>query len=173
METAERISLPDDCTVGYIVNALLGASLTRSPLFHSHLENLGLVSDVRSQVRARMQQRRSVTRTAPLNPASSPLGDAQLRAGREREERGQPEGPVLTQGRPYQVKTAESLQAGRWEIPPDIPREGRTEIYVHCLRYDRFLWATRSKIKGQVIVFEVFLVLKSLFFFYSSLLSIK
>lgn len=50
METAERISLPDDCTVGYIVNALLGASLTRSPLFHSHLENLGLVSDVRSQV---------------------------------------------------------------------------------------------------------------------------
>lgn len=50
METAERISLPDDCTVGYIVNALLGADLTRSPLFHSHLENLGLVSDVRSQV---------------------------------------------------------------------------------------------------------------------------
>ncbi|TWW58913.1 Beta-1,3-N-acetylglucosaminyltransferase lunatic fringe [Takifugu flavidus] len=50
METAERISLPDDCTVGYIVNALLGASLIRSPLFHSHLENLGLVSDIHSQV---------------------------------------------------------------------------------------------------------------------------
>ncbi|XP_075869700.1 beta-1,3-N-acetylglucosaminyltransferase lunatic fringe-like [Nelusetta ayraudi] len=50
METAERISLPDDCTVGYIAEALLGVSLTRSSLFHSHLENLALVSDIRSQV---------------------------------------------------------------------------------------------------------------------------
>lgn len=50
VETAEHISLPDDCTVGYIVEALLGVSLTRSPLFHSHLENLDLVSDVHSQV---------------------------------------------------------------------------------------------------------------------------
>ncbi|XP_047435156.1 beta-1,3-N-acetylglucosaminyltransferase lunatic fringe-like isoform X2 [Mugil cephalus] len=50
MTTAERIRLPDDCTVGYIAEALLGVSLIRSPLFHSHLENLGLVSDVHSQV---------------------------------------------------------------------------------------------------------------------------
>lgn len=50
MTTAEHIHLPDDCTVGYIVEALLGASLTRCPLFHSHLENLALVSDVRKQV---------------------------------------------------------------------------------------------------------------------------
>lgn len=50
METAEHINLPDDCTVGYIVEALLGVSLIRSPLFHSHLENLGLVSDIHSQV---------------------------------------------------------------------------------------------------------------------------
>lgn len=50
MTTAEHIRLPDDCTVGYIVEALLGVSLTRSALFHSHLENLGLVSDVHKQV---------------------------------------------------------------------------------------------------------------------------
>ncbi|XP_034544892.1 beta-1,3-N-acetylglucosaminyltransferase lunatic fringe-like [Notolabrus celidotus] len=50
MATAEHIHLPDDCTVGYIVEALLGVSLIRSALFHSHLENLGLVSDVHSQV---------------------------------------------------------------------------------------------------------------------------
>ncbi|KAI3353408.1 hypothetical protein L3Q82_019941 [Scortum barcoo] len=50
MATAEQIRLPDDCTVGYVVEALLGMSLVRSGLFHSHLENLGLVSDVRSQV---------------------------------------------------------------------------------------------------------------------------
>ncbi|XP_061576076.1 beta-1,3-N-acetylglucosaminyltransferase lunatic fringe-like [Cololabis saira] len=50
MATAEHIRLPDDCTVGYIVEALLGVSLIRSPLFHSHLENLGLVSDIHNQV---------------------------------------------------------------------------------------------------------------------------
>ncbi|KAJ3614677.1 hypothetical protein NHX12_018248 [Muraenolepis orangiensis] len=50
MATAEQIRLPDDCTVGYIVEALLGVSLTRSPLFHSHLENLGLVSEIHHQV---------------------------------------------------------------------------------------------------------------------------
>ncbi|XP_004639610.1 beta-1,3-N-acetylglucosaminyltransferase radical fringe [Octodon degus] len=40
MSTAERVRLPDDCTVGYIVEGLLGAHLLPSPLFHSHLENL-------------------------------------------------------------------------------------------------------------------------------------
>ncbi|XP_037546310.1 beta-1,3-N-acetylglucosaminyltransferase lunatic fringe-like [Nematolebias whitei] len=50
MATAERIRLPDDCTVGYIVEALLGVSLTRSAMFHSHLENLALVSDIQNQV---------------------------------------------------------------------------------------------------------------------------
>ncbi|XP_040001318.1 beta-1,3-N-acetylglucosaminyltransferase lunatic fringe-like [Xiphias gladius] len=50
MATAEHIRLPDDCTVGYIVDALLGVGLIRSALFHSHLENLGLVSDIHNQV---------------------------------------------------------------------------------------------------------------------------
>ena len=40
MSTAEQVRLPDDCTVGYIVEGLLGAHLLHSPLFHSHLENL-------------------------------------------------------------------------------------------------------------------------------------
>jgi hypothetical protein len=40
MSTAERVRLPDDCTVGYIVEGLLGTRLLHSPLFHSHLENL-------------------------------------------------------------------------------------------------------------------------------------
>lgn len=52
MSTAERIRLPDDCTVGYIVEALLGVPLIRSGLFHSHLENLQQVpaSELREQV---------------------------------------------------------------------------------------------------------------------------
>lgn len=40
MSTAERVRLPDDCTVGYIVEGLLGARLRHCPLFHSHLEDL-------------------------------------------------------------------------------------------------------------------------------------
>ncbi|XP_051898927.1 beta-1,3-N-acetylglucosaminyltransferase lunatic fringe-like [Pristis pectinata] len=49
MNTAERISLPDDCTIGYIIEAVLGVKLIRSPLFHSHLENLQLVSEAQVQ----------------------------------------------------------------------------------------------------------------------------
>ena len=53
MSTAERIRLPDDCTIGYIVEALLGVPLIRSGLFHSHLENLQQVptSELHEQVR--------------------------------------------------------------------------------------------------------------------------
>ncbi|KAM9209464.1 beta-1,3-N-acetylglucosaminyltransferase lunatic fringe [Dugong dugon] len=52
LSTAERIRLPDDCTIGYIVEALLGVPLTRSGLFHSHLENLQQVpaSELHEQV---------------------------------------------------------------------------------------------------------------------------
>ncbi|XP_036170292.1 beta-1,3-N-acetylglucosaminyltransferase lunatic fringe [Myotis myotis] len=52
VSTAERIRLPDDCTVGYIVEALLGVRLIRSGLFHSHLENLQQVpaSELHEQV---------------------------------------------------------------------------------------------------------------------------
>ncbi|XP_028990448.1 beta-1,3-N-acetylglucosaminyltransferase radical fringe [Betta splendens] len=40
ISTAERIRLPDDCTIGYIIEALLEVALTHTHLFHSHLENL-------------------------------------------------------------------------------------------------------------------------------------
>uniref|UniRef100_A0A8C6WRP9 Fringe-like glycosyltransferase domain-containing protein n=1 Tax=Neogobius melanostomus TaxID=47308 RepID=A0A8C6WRP9_9GOBI len=50
-DTSEMIRLPDDCTVGFIVEGLLGVGLIHSPRFHSHLETLGLLSDLGSQVR--------------------------------------------------------------------------------------------------------------------------
>uniref|UniRef100_A0A3Q2XX08 Beta-1,3-N-acetylglucosaminyltransferase lunatic fringe-like n=1 Tax=Hippocampus comes TaxID=109280 RepID=A0A3Q2XX08_HIPCM len=50
LSTAERIRLPDDRAVGYIVGAMLGVGLTRSPLFHSHLESLALLTRVHEQV---------------------------------------------------------------------------------------------------------------------------
>ncbi|XP_074839975.1 beta-1,3-N-acetylglucosaminyltransferase manic fringe [Carettochelys insculpta] len=43
LHTSERIRLPDDCTVGYIVECKLGRRLLPNTLFHSHLENLQLV----------------------------------------------------------------------------------------------------------------------------------
>ncbi|KAM9792305.1 beta-1,3-N-acetylglucosaminyltransferase manic fringe [Neosynchiropus ocellatus] len=42
-QTSAKIRLPDDCTVGFIVEKRLGISMVHSPLFHSHLENLLLV----------------------------------------------------------------------------------------------------------------------------------
>uniref|UniRef100_A0A8C6TW79 Fringe-like glycosyltransferase domain-containing protein n=1 Tax=Neogobius melanostomus TaxID=47308 RepID=A0A8C6TW79_9GOBI len=45
-DTSEMIRLPDDCTVGFIVEGLLGVGLIHSPRFHSHLETLGLLSDL-------------------------------------------------------------------------------------------------------------------------------
>ncbi|XP_048871244.1 beta-1,3-N-acetylglucosaminyltransferase manic fringe isoform X1 [Brienomyrus brachyistius] len=42
-QTSAAIRLPDDCTVGFIVERRLGVSLVHSPLFHSHLENLQLL----------------------------------------------------------------------------------------------------------------------------------
>ncbi|XP_072299128.1 beta-1,3-N-acetylglucosaminyltransferase lunatic fringe [Eucyclogobius newberryi] len=52
MNTAEKIRLPDDCTIGYIIESVLGVPLTRSNLFHSHLENLQQVSrpDIYKQI---------------------------------------------------------------------------------------------------------------------------
>ncbi|XP_059903361.1 beta-1,3-N-acetylglucosaminyltransferase manic fringe isoform X2 [Gadus macrocephalus] len=43
-QTSARIRLPDDCTVGFIVERRLGVSLVQSLLFHSHLENLLLLT---------------------------------------------------------------------------------------------------------------------------------
>lgn len=40
ISTAEKIRLPDDCTIGYIIGVLLQVPLTHTHLFHSHLENL-------------------------------------------------------------------------------------------------------------------------------------
>lgn len=40
ISTAEKIRLPDDCTIGYIIEALLEVKLIHSQQFHSHLENL-------------------------------------------------------------------------------------------------------------------------------------
>uniref|UniRef100_A0A670YEV7 LFNG O-fucosylpeptide 3-beta-N-acetylglucosaminyltransferase n=1 Tax=Pseudonaja textilis TaxID=8673 RepID=A0A670YEV7_PSETE len=53
MSTAEKIRLPDDCTIGYIIESVLGVKLIRSNLFHSHLENLHQVpkSEIHKQVK--------------------------------------------------------------------------------------------------------------------------
>uniref|UniRef100_A0A8D3BI05 MFNG O-fucosylpeptide 3-beta-N-acetylglucosaminyltransferase n=1 Tax=Scophthalmus maximus TaxID=52904 RepID=A0A8D3BI05_SCOMX len=43
-KTSATIRLPDDCTVGFIVEKRLGVSMVHCPLFHSDLENLLLVN---------------------------------------------------------------------------------------------------------------------------------
>lgn len=51
-QTSALIRLPDDCTVGFIVERKLGRSMVHCPLFHSHLENLLLLQqkDLSKQV---------------------------------------------------------------------------------------------------------------------------
>lgn len=53
MSTSELIRLPDDCTVGYIIEHKVGGQLLPNVLFHSHLENLQLIppSQLTQQVR--------------------------------------------------------------------------------------------------------------------------
>lgn len=53
LSTSELIRLPDDCTVGYIVECKVGGQLLPNALFHSHLENLQLIppSRLTQQVR--------------------------------------------------------------------------------------------------------------------------
>ncbi|NXO32576.1 MFNG acetylglucosaminyltransferase, partial [Cisticola juncidis] len=43
LSTSELIRLPDDCTVGYIIECKVGGQLIPNTLFHSHLENLQLI----------------------------------------------------------------------------------------------------------------------------------
>ncbi|KFV75683.1 Beta-1,3-N-acetylglucosaminyltransferase manic fringe, partial [Struthio camelus australis] len=43
LSTSELIRLPDDCTVGYIIECKVGGQLLSNALFHSHLENLQLI----------------------------------------------------------------------------------------------------------------------------------
>ncbi|XP_053561667.1 beta-1,3-N-acetylglucosaminyltransferase radical fringe [Bombina bombina] len=44
ISTAEKVRLPDDCTIGYIIEGLLEVKMRHSNLFHSHLENLQKLS---------------------------------------------------------------------------------------------------------------------------------
>ncbi|XP_064637873.1 fringe glycosyltransferase-like [Lineus longissimus] len=44
MDICDNIRLPDDCSIGYIINHLLKKDLTIIRDFHSHLEGLGLLS---------------------------------------------------------------------------------------------------------------------------------
>ncbi|KAG9337361.1 hypothetical protein JZ751_028781 [Albula glossodonta] len=52
-QTSAVIRLPDDCTVGFIVEKRLGIPLVQSSLFHSHLENLLLLTPRRIPLQVR------------------------------------------------------------------------------------------------------------------------
>lgn len=59
LSTSELIRLPDDCTVGYIIECKVGGQLIPNTLFHSHLENLQLIptSQLMQQVRRGKESR--------------------------------------------------------------------------------------------------------------------
>ncbi|XP_061182381.1 uncharacterized protein LOC133190710 [Saccostrea echinata] len=49
-KVGDSIRLPDDCTVGYIINHLLKVELTRVELFHSHLESQSRIKDPKKHI---------------------------------------------------------------------------------------------------------------------------
>jgi len=49
-EVGDRMRLPDDVTMGYVVEALAKVPLTKVDEFHSHLEPLRLVNDLHNQI---------------------------------------------------------------------------------------------------------------------------
>ena len=49
-ELGDKMRLPDDVTMGYVVEALAKVPMTKVEEFHSHLEPLRLVSDLHNQI---------------------------------------------------------------------------------------------------------------------------
>ena len=47
---ADKMRLPDDVTMGYVVELLAGVAMTKVTEFHSHLEPLRLVTDLKKQI---------------------------------------------------------------------------------------------------------------------------
>ncbi|CAM9187961.1 unnamed protein product [Lampetra fluviatilis] len=78
MATADKIRLPDDCTVGFVSEWLLRVPLTHSPLFHSHLEGLAqlptdsLTSQVTLSYGMFGNRRNVVTIRGPFSLAQDP-----------------------------------------------------------------------------------------------------
>lgn len=68
VDTSALIRLPDDCTVGYIIECKLGARLQPSPLFHSHLETLQLLGAAQLPEQVRQHRTEGQGRGRRLSP---------------------------------------------------------------------------------------------------------
>lgn len=69
MTSGEQIRLPDDCTVGYIINYILHKELTVIKEFHSHLEALGQIrlGDIKDQISFSFYQDNVRTNVVEIN----------------------------------------------------------------------------------------------------------
>ncbi len=113
-QTSATIRLPDDCTVGFIVEKRLGISMVHCPLFHSHLENLLLISQ-RSIPHQAVTHTHTHTHTHAYICSSanvcvcvcvcvfSTAGDFELWDVWEQDEQHRGERKLLQRGRPLQV----------------------------------------------------------------------
>lgn len=75
MTAGEQIRLPDDCTIGYIIEYLLHKELTVIKEFHSHLEGLGQIklTDIKKQIT--FSYYADSTRTNVVDIKGYPLGE--------------------------------------------------------------------------------------------------
>lgn len=125
MNTAEKIRLPDDCTIGYIIESVLGVPLTRSNLFHSHLENLQQVS--RSEINKQVGDLKHCLMShcehggslfscvAHVSPVFYLADHSQLRHVWKQEQHHQPERGFYCGGRSIKVRSI-VLCARKWSL---------------------------------------------------------
>ncbi|XP_008567992.1 PREDICTED: beta-1,3-N-acetylglucosaminyltransferase manic fringe isoform X2 [Galeopterus variegatus] len=73
VETSALIRLPDDCTVGYIIECKLGGHLQPSPLFHSHLETLQLLGAAQLLQQVSLPSLSPLPRNALVSTAGCPM----------------------------------------------------------------------------------------------------
>uniref|UniRef100_A0A8C9HGS3 MFNG O-fucosylpeptide 3-beta-N-acetylglucosaminyltransferase n=1 Tax=Piliocolobus tephrosceles TaxID=591936 RepID=A0A8C9HGS3_9PRIM len=73
MDTSALIRLPDDCTMGYIIECKLGGRLQPSPLFHSHLETLQLLRTAQLPEQVSLPPLSPLPRYTLVSPAGSPM----------------------------------------------------------------------------------------------------
>ncbi|XP_023574774.1 beta-1,3-N-acetylglucosaminyltransferase manic fringe isoform X2 [Octodon degus] len=77
VDTSALIRLPDDCTVGYIVECKLGGRLLPSPLFHSHLETLQLLGAAQLLEQVSLPTLPALPRHTLVPSAGSPMNRGQ------------------------------------------------------------------------------------------------
>lgn len=72
VRTGEEFWFPDDVTLGYIIEHLLGVKLTQVPQFHSHLEPMNSVDNLDEQISLSYNEDNVINLVGPFSTEVDP-----------------------------------------------------------------------------------------------------